>query len=1092
MTALRPGTSRVGRSWIAAGLLLAPLAPLSTAAAQEPRGASVHAAQVREMASAPAPPSEDAAEARALAARGPGARPFTGSSIGAPLTAGPTPLAAAPSRIDDEFIVFGYLQNENQVFHLRWHALTHVGSRFVGFDSTGRLTSESAFTGRSSYLKAGGAAEAAGVKVVLVLAQFDDGAGGALQTVMTSPARRATLVGELVSILASDSYSHGVSIDFEFSWGPAVRDGITAFMQELRAGLDALGPGYELSIYTNAIFSSSQWDFDAQTGITPSIDYMLYSMYDWASGSVARAISDFDNCLGSSRMHGYLDDGLPPEKLVPVISAYSRRWSGTTVYGGSGFGATSSGFTDALYDVTLNPSIGPSALGYVRGDEAGWYGWNDGTSRVRTFDSPDAMELEVRHALSLQDPSGTWSGRRLGGVGFWSLMWMAEFTSVDPRTGGTVSRTRTYPHVYELCHEVLSPPGTRRFLLEAFDGLDFRWRDPNESPDTAGDFDANTTRSLVPSLEGRGNAMRVDYDFEGGSGNRAVLAHEVLASPIAPSVVDTNAVLGRVARETRLSALAFTPVGRSDYSVRMLVIDADGEIEASPPRSLGPIGWRTLSWDLDDPASVQPFTTSEPAFQSGDGVLDTAGGGARDIGFFGFAIEGDGATTGTILFDDVAREALDPGRRAYRINELRYSDPAVEFVEVHGPAGPVPPGLSLRVYDATDGSVARTIPVPGPIPDDGSGFGLFVIGDPGVPNVDSSIGFSPVADDLPDVDPSALQLFDVGAGLVHDSLVYEAFGGLDELVRREARGVTGSGWPWTGEVADGRDAFGQRYALGRYPDGRDTRRNARDFSFQMASPGAPNGNALTLPATFDFESAFPTGFQTFDVPRRASPPAAGLPPSSNGGLAWRCLDETGGGVIGVLGDAALGASTGVRITGEVYVPRATEPAQATAVGICGRQGSNFFSSTASAQSGYESGYWLIYQNRPGVGLGTGRPDHAGVWELVHATHDNMDGAPVDLLYALPNFILGVDEGDWARFEIVLDPFTSAGAELVVRVNDVDLYAGPLPEGGPRSGGFQVGFRENHPGPPAQSEGTWIDGLEMAVFGPAVPAGGDPP
>ncbi|MEM6572423.1 MAG: glycoside hydrolase family 18 protein, partial [Planctomycetota bacterium] len=846
MTATRSTRSRARRAFLTAALCLATAAG---ATAQEQRGASVHDAQMRELARSPRPRSEDAAAARALAAA-PGANLPSLPPVGA------GPLAAEPARIDDDFIVFGYLQNETQVFHLRWHALTHVGSRFVGFDSSGRLTSTSAFTGRSSYLKAGGAAETAGVKVVLVLAQFDDGAGGALQTVMTSPARRSTLVNELVAILAADSYSHGVSIDFEFSWGPSVRDGITAFMHELRAGLNSLGPEYELSIYTNAIFSSSQWDFDAQTGITPAIDYMLYSMYDWAGGSVARAISDFDNCLGSSRMHGYLNDGLPPEKFVPVISAYSRRWSGTSVYGGSGFGATSSGFTDALYDVTLNPFIGPSALGYVRGDEAGWYGWNDGTSRVRTFDSPDAMELEVRHALSLQDPAETWSGRRLGGVGFWSLMWLAEFTSIDPRTGGTVGRTRTYPHVYELCHEVLSPPGTRRFLLEAFDGLDFRWRDPNESPDTAGDFDANSTRSLVPSLQGRGNAMRVDYDFEGGTGNRAVLAHEVLASPSAPSVVDTNAVLGRVARESRLSTLVYTPIGRSDYSVRFLVVDASGQIESSPAMSLGAIGWRTLSWDLRDLGSVTGFATSEPAFQSGDGVLDTAGGGARDLGVFGFVIEGEGATTGTIIFDEIAREPLDPSGGAYRINELRYADPSVEFVEVHGPAGPVPPGLRLRVYDADDGSVARTFPIPGPIQNDGSGFGLYVLGDPGVPNVDSSVGFSAGSDDIPNVDPSALQLVDEGPDLVHDSLVYEAFGGLDELVRREARGVTGNGWPWTGEVADGRDAFGRRYALGRYPDGRDTRRNARDFSFQMASPGEPNGNALTLPASFYFESAF--------------------------------------------------------------------------------------------------------------------------------------------------------------------------------------------------------------------------------------------
>ncbi|MEM8710906.1 MAG: glycosyl hydrolase family 18 protein, partial [Planctomycetota bacterium] len=874
---------------------------------------------------------------------------------------------------------------------------------------------------------------------------------------------------------------------------PAVRDGITAFAAQLRAALDALGPGYELSIYTNAIYSSNQWNFDATTGLTPSIDYMLYSMYDWASGLTPRAISDFDNCLGSTRMHAYLNDGLPPEKLVPVVSAYSRSWTGVSTYGATGTSAASSGFTDGLFDTTLNASIGTPAQNYVRGDEAAWYTWTSGTPRVRTFEGLEGMEYKLRHVLSLQDPSGRWSGRRLGGVGFWSLMWLSEFTSVDPRTGGTVGRTRTYPHVYELAHEILGSDSTRagEFTMETFSGLDFRWRDPNESPDTSGDSDGDSSRSLVPSPSGRDNALRVTYDFDSDQGGRAVIAHEVLASPLAPTVTDTQAVLGRLSPFMRIRARIFVPEARPADSIRMLVVDGSRQLESSPPHSLDRAGWHTLNWDLSDPLSINAYATQEPAFLGGNSILDTAGFGTRDIGFYGFAIDSEEEGRGVILLDEIRYGRTDPGGRSYRINEFHYARSDGEFVEVHGPAGPLPPGLGLRIYRASDGSVARTMALAGTIPDLGGGTGVLAFGDPGVGGVSSSAGFSDSSDDLGNASPTALQLVDRFSLHVYDNVVYEAFGGLGDLIRRETLGVTSGGWPWLGEGAAGASASGAAYALGRFPDGADTRRNARDFSFQLATPGAPNGDALSLPAALDFESPDPSVFTTFGAPILASPTAAGLPPSPNGGNAWRCVDPAGGGLLGAAGDAALGWRRGFEVSGQLYVTPSTAPAQAIAVGVCGRQGSRFFPEDASArQSGYESGYWLIYENRSGVGLNDGRPDHGATWELVHATNDAMDGEPVEILATLPNFILGILEGQWTTFSFAVTPYDDAGDQLIVSVNDQELYRGPLPEGGPQSGAFQVGFRENHPGAPNAAEGTWVDGIRIVPRGPADAEGDD--
>jgi len=989
---------------------------------------------------------------------------------------------AAPA--SDRPIVFGYLQSENQVFHTRWQALTHVGSRFVSFNSIGMLTGTPAFTGRSSYLKAGGAAQAAGTKVILVVNQFDDAPGGVIGSVMTSVDRRNRLASEIAALVASDGYVHGVSMDLEFSWGPQVRDGVTAFMASLRGALDLVDPALELSIYTNAVFSSNQWNFDAVDGITPSIDYMLYSMYDWATGSVPTAISDFNNCLGPLRMQGYLGQGLPPEKLVPVVSIYSRRWNGSTSYGVAGSAPSSSGFTDALFDVTLNPSFGgPYFNQFQAGDEAGWYTWNDGSQRIRTWEAPEALAVEFAHALSMQDPGGTWSGRRLGGIGFWSLLWMAETSSVDPRTGAAVSRTRTYPQVYQMAQELLGVPGQSKWLLETFSGLDFRWRDPAEAPDSVGDTDQDSSRTIVSAPAqmpaGSGNSMALQLDLEGPSGNRLVLAHEVLASPLAPLLADRNALLGHFDGSTELSVDLVLAAPLAGYSVRMLVVDERGQLEASQPYALNFSGLRTMRWDLGQGASG--WSTLEPALGSGDGVLNSAGEGSADLGFFGFVFEGDGPLVGTLVLDNVAYRDVDPGGRDYRINELRYAGVDAEFMEIYGPSGSLPAGMELRTYDGVTGNVASSFPLVGLIPDDLSGRGFFVCGDASVPNVDSSLGFGFGSDDLPDASPSGFQLVD-GSGHVYDSLVTEAFGGLGELPRPQTRGVTHRGQPWLGETASGTDALGTPYSSGRFPDGHDTRVNGADFSFQGASPGASNGNALSLPASFDFEGPLGAAiFQTFSAPELVDPSSAQLPISPSGGKVWRCVDPAGGGVIGVLGDAALGSVRGYKVQGEVYVPGPSEPSQAIALGVAGRQGSNFFSSVGANSSGYESGYWLIYENAAGVGLADGRADHPGRWELVFASHDNQDGQRVRLITAIDDLQAGVVPGSWTDFSMAVDPGAPNGLILRVTLGSSMIYADYPGDESDRRGSVQVGFRENHSGPPAAREGTWLDHLRVAPW-----------
>ncbi len=983
-------------------------------------------------------------------------------------------------------IVLGYAQTYGSsgqyTDFYRWEALTHVASTFIRFDSNGNIENPSTWSGRDSNLRAGGAAEAAGVKVLMTILNtgFDV---SVINTVMSSPSARGNLVNNIVSLLQNDGYSHGVTFDFEpFSWNSAATDGMALFLQELRGDLDAAGlTGHEISIYSDPTPNDTQWKVSE---IAPWLDYMLYSGYDYATGLTPRAITDHNSTI--PQMDFYFDDGgtatpddgIPPEKFVYVISSYSRRWTGTTSYGVAGSFQNAQGFTDALYDTTLNPNNGgPYFNNYVTGDEAGWYTYNNGSSRTVTWDSPESLTLKIGSSLAY-DGTGTYAGRRLAGVGFWSLLWMNETSSWDPISSSSAGKSRTYPHIYQICQELRAPAGQKNFVVAGFEGLNFRWRDPNEGPDDFGDTDNNSTRAIVSAPGGPGrplnttNAMQIGFDFE--ASGRLFFRHELLASNNAPSVMDTNAVAALFDTTTELETSVHTNTSHANVTIRMVVMDADRQLEMSPAFSLSGTGWRTITWDLTE--SVNAYTTSEPAFNNGNGVLNTAGSGAKDIAFVGFLIESTSSVNGAVVLDEITYRHANADGLNYTINEVRYDGSAGEFVEIFGPAGPFPAGFQLILIDGTTGT--RTpVTVTGTVPDDGSGFGYYVIGDPSVANVDRTTGFSDASGNITDSSPSAVQLYNSTNGGVYDSLVYEAFGGLNELLRIQQLGVIEEGAPWTGRVGPGTNSAGEKSSIGRYPDGHDTQINHKDFTLLNPSPGEANGNTVDISngaVLFDFSTA-PSGitqtFQAFDVT------SSGVGASPSGGNVYRCVDTTGGGVMTFFGDKSLGHEGGYRVTGEIYLPGPAEPAQAVAIGICGTQGSAFFSPLRSGNS-YENGYMLIYENRSGVGLDDGRPDHAGVIEFVHATHDNQDGLPVEFLGSSA----AVAPGDWTTFELVIDPEAAINEQLVARIGATTVYSGAIPAGGPTSGAFTVGFRENHSGTPASNEGTWVDNLRIEQIG----------
>jgi hypothetical protein len=264
------------------------------------------------------------------------------------------------------------------------------------------------------------------------------------------------------------------------------------------------------------------------------------------------------------------------------------------------------------------------------------------------------------------------------------------------------------------------------------------------------------------------------------------------------------------------------------------------------------------------------------------------------------------------------------------------------------------------------------------------------------------------------------------------------------------------------------------------PDGVDTNVNEKDFSLMPPSPGQPNGASI-VESLMDFSSVPSQVFQTYQGLKLVNPGSAGIPASPGGGNVYRCVDTSGGGVQAYFGDALTGDERGLDVTGQLYIPASTHPAQAVAVGFCGTQGSTFFS-PSPAGAGYEDGYYLIYENGT-VGLNDGLSNHNGQFEFVQASNDNQDGAAAEALGSRKSLAqVSASAGTWVTFHLRIDKTAAAGQQLVAQVNNVDVYRGPIPASGRTSGAFTLGFRETD-GTVAATEGTWVDTILIQAATP---------
>lgn len=573
--------------------------------------------------------------------------------------------AAVPGRADRTHIVFGYMQSvgaDGPLSEYRWHALTHVGYTFVSFGPDGGLAPESLqkFRNRSPELKAGGAARNNGVRVIAVLSNHGFRAEVS-DAVFPVAQRRARLISDVVAMVSDPaSGCDGISLDIEpMNFKGATVAGFNSFVIELSAALRKLQPVRELSMYVGSFYPGR---YNLAT-FRNCFDYILFSAYNFAPGA---AVGDVGLVEGIHKgIDSWLKAGMPPERIVLTLALFGKQWDVPKAeWGVTGTNPKSIGMDYGNYLVsTREPSLALNTSGAKRSCVWTSETIGQGKSRIYTFDDMTAHERKLRMALSWDGSER--AGASLGGVGFWSLMWLAQGLrpgSVDPNDSGHQSNPalrRTYGPPWTLWEELFAPPTLKAYRAATFESaaLDPMWVGPAESPDTlnAGSACAISSSAAAAGVSASGRRVAtLRFAFKGPSG-RLLYKYRPLADVNPPFPIDRNASLVLTDASTEFMVPVYLPEAVPGVSIRLLVSDGKSELERSPAFALDKPGSQTLRWNLSDAKAVFPCETKEVAFHSGNGRIDTAGNGRRDIAFVGFVIEysGEAPASGKIDVDGI-------------------------------------------------------------------------------------------------------------------------------------------------------------------------------------------------------------------------------------------------------------------------------------------------------------------------------------------------------------------------------------------------------------------------------------------------------
>jgi hypothetical protein len=234
-----------------------------------------------------------------------------------------------------------------------------------------------------------------------VIPTVTDGAGkGGMAAIMHDPARRATHIDNLVSIVRNGidgAGFDGIDLDYEVfaftdgqsTWASTMPDWVQ-FVKELSGQLKLWGkvltvtipPVWNATAPATGNTTKDYWVY-AQDQILPYIDRLRLMVYDWSPGtpsatapiSWVQQVVTYSNSVAKAT-------GQPTSKLELGVPAYGRHWRRSV--GGLPCPDTTSLSTSSV--TTLNaPGLVPAGIGMQRRDGEVTFSWNETSTGLHTF-----------------------------------------------------------------------------------------------------------------------------------------------------------------------------------------------------------------------------------------------------------------------------------------------------------------------------------------------------------------------------------------------------------------------------------------------------------------------------------------------------------------------------------------------------------------------------------------------------------------------------------------------------------------------------------------------------------------------------------
>jgi hypothetical protein len=403
--------------------------------------------------------------------------PFAAEDV-VPPTA--TQIATARERDTDGATVMGYLPYWVTPENIPWETLDILAWFSVGMNADGSLGGDHGWgdAGADAVIQA---AHDVGASVVLSTTRFG---GAELHPLLSSPTARSAAIDNLVARMIEGG-GDGIDVDFEGLWADD-RENMIAFVQELRADLDAAQPGALLTLATPAIDWNGAWDYDE---IMESADVLFIMGYAFAgSWSNPGPNAPLDPLWGTRSLRWSVQDYLEwggaqnADKVVLGLPLYGHTWQADS--GDIGAEATGDVWS-TFYDSGLALAAEHGAS-WEPISASMWSAWQDGGWWQAWYENAESIGLKATMAHD----------EGIGGFGFWALNY----------DEGDVELWQTVAEAAALWDEpIVDPPGDDDDATPGDD--DDATPDPSNAPPVLVlDFPASVEAGGVATLDASGSS----------------------------------------------------------------------------------------------------------------------------------------------------------------------------------------------------------------------------------------------------------------------------------------------------------------------------------------------------------------------------------------------------------------------------------------------------------------------------------------------------------------------------------------------------------------------------------------------------------